>query len=318
MNIVILDGHTMNPGDLRWDPLRSLGDLTVYDRTPAEMTIPRAANAEIILTNKVVLGAAEIAALPCLRYIGVLATGYNVVDLAAAYRHGILVTNVPAYSTPSAVQMVFAHLFNLTFGLAEHMRGVRDGRWQNSPDFCYWDRPLFELAGSTMGIVGYGRIGRAVAQAALPFGMSVIVHTRSNPESIDPSIRLVSLDELFVKSDIISLHCPLTEQTRHLVNRERLDMMKSTAYIINTGRGPLIDEQALADALNSGRIAGAGLDVLSTEPPKADTPLLKAENCHITPHIAWATVQSRQRLFHVVVENIRAFLAGKPQNIVTI
>ncbi len=316
MKLVVLDGFTMNPGDLGWEELGSLGDLTVHDRTPPELTIERAKDAEAVFTNKVVLGAEQIRQLPRLRYIGVLATGTNVVDIAAATARKIVVTNVPAYSTESVVQMVFAHLLNLSFGLADHTRGVREGRWQRSPDFCYWDQPLIELSGKIMGLIGFGRIGLAVAVAAKGFGLQVLATSRSIPRFVPNEVRLVSLEEIFRLSDIVSLHCPLTPETRQIVNRKHLAMMKPLAWLINTGRGALVDEQALADALNSGKLAGAGLDVLSTEPPNADNPLLTAKNCFITPHIAWATIQSRQRLMRTVVANLRAFQEDRPVNVV--
>jgi glycerate dehydrogenase len=316
MKLVVLDGHTLNPGDLNWDELGSLGELTVYDRTPPELTVERAQDAEAVFTNKVILGPEQIRQLPKLRYIGVLATGTNVVDLPAATARRIVVTNVPAYSTESVVQMVFAHILNLSFGYSRHTQSVRDGRWQQSPDFCYWDQPLIELSGRILGIIGFGRIGLAVALAARGFGLQVFVNAHSIPRYVPNEVRLVSLEEIFRGSDIVSLHCPLTRETRQIVNLKHISMMKRSAWLINTGRGPLVDEKALADALNSGRIAGAGLDVLSTEPPQPDNPLLAAKNCFITPHIAWATVQSRQRLMRTVVGNLRAFLEGRPLNVV--
>lgn len=320
MKIVVLDGYTLNPGDLRWQALDALGDCTVYERTPKELVTERAAGAEIVLTNKVVLGWEQLAQLPQLRYIGVLATGYNVVDVEAARRQNILVTNVPAYSTASVAQMVFALLLELTQQVGHHARLVREGRWAASVDFCFWDRPLVELDGLTLGIVGYGAIGRRVARMARAFGMDVLVHT-AHPEKYRQTAegkeaRFVGLDELFCASDAVTLHCPLTEETRALVDARRLESMKPTAYLINTGRGPLVDEAALAAALNAGRIAGAGLDVLSLEPPPAANPLLSAANCCITPHIAWATRAARERLLATAVANVRAFLAGQPQNVV--
>jgi len=312
MKIVVLDGYTANPGDLDWAPLSALGGLTVHDRTPAALTLERAAGAQVVLTNKVLLGAAEMAALPELRYIGVLATGYNVVDVAAARERGIVVTNVPAYSTPSVAQHVFALLLELTRGVGRHADLVREGRWSASPDFAFWATPQVELAGLTLGIVGFGAIGQAVARIALVFGMRVLVHTRTPAPW--PEIDFVGLDELFTRSDVVSLHCPLTDDTRGMVNAARLAAMKPTAYLLNTGRGPLVDEAALAVALHAGQIAGAGLDVLAQEPPPADNPLLTAPNCMITPHLAWATKAARQRLLDVAVANVRAFLEGRPQN----
>ncbi len=319
MKLVVLDGHSLNPGDLSWEGLAGLGELTVYDRTPPAETVARAAGAEIVLTNKVVLCREIIARLPKLKYIGVLATGYNVVDLEAARERGIPVTNVPAYSTDSVAQMVFAHLLNLTQHVGQHAETVRRGRWTASPDFCYWDYPLVELAGLTMGIIGFGRIGRAVARLAAAFGMSVLAHDEYAQTTAPPGVEFVELDEIFRRSDVVTLHCPLTAETEKLVNAERLGLMKRSAFLINTSRGPVLDEQALADALDSGQIAGAGLDVLTTEPPQAENPLLTADtekNCFITPHIAWATRAARARLLETVVENVRKFLAGHPQNMV--
>lgn len=314
MNIVVLDGHTANPGDLDWSPLAALGDLTVHDRTPAELTVARAAGAQVVLTNKVVLGAQELAALPELRYIGVLATGYNVVDVAAARERGVVVTNVPAYSTPSVAQHVFALLLELTRGAGRHAALVRQGRWSASADFAFWATPQVELAGLTMGVVGFGAIGQAVARIALAFDMRVLVHTRTPVPAKWPQVRFTDLGELFARADVVSLHCPLTDQTRGLVDAARLATMKPSAYLINTGRGPLVDEAALAAALRAGTIAGAGLDVLVQEPPPADNPLLAAPNCIITPHLAWATRAARQRLLDVAIDNVRAFMEGKPQN----
>ncbi len=315
MKIVVIEGHTLNPGDLSWAPLMALGDCTIYDRTAPAAVVSRCRHAQIVLTNKTVFDEQTFARLSELRYLGVMATGYNVIDTAAARRHGVVVTNVPTYGTASVAQMVFAHLLNLTQRVAHHHRTVVAGRWARSPDFCYWDFPLVELQGLTMGILGLGNIGRAVAQIALGFGMPVIFHTRSAPPPA-AGMRPVDLAALFRESDVLSLHCPLTEQTRHIVNAERLARMKPTAFLINTSRGALIDEKALLAALNGGRIAGAGLDVLATEPPAADHPLYAAKNCFITPHIAWATRASRQRLLDQVVENLRAFLNGRPRNVV--
>lgn len=314
MKIVVLDGYAANPGDLDWMPLKALGEVKVYERTPAVLTLERAAGAQAVLTNKVLFGAAEMAALPELRYIGVLATGYNVIDVAAAQARNIVVTNVPAYSTPSVAQHAFALLLELTRGAGRHASLVREGRWSASPDFAFWDTPQVELAGLTLGIVGFGAIGQAVARIALAFGMRVLVHTRTPNPVAWPDVTFVGRDELFAQSDVVSLHCPLTEATRGLVDTARLATMKSSAYLINTGRGPLVDEEALAAALRAGQIAGAGLDVLSQEPPAADNPLLVAPNCIITPHLAWATRAARQRLLDVAVDNVRAFLEGKARN----
>ena len=316
MNIVVLDGYTLNPGDLTWKDLESLGRCTVYDRTPPKEVVPRAKDAEIVLTNKTVLSSEVITQLPKLKYIGVLATGYNMVDIEAAHDLGIPVTNVPAYGTQSVAQMVFAHLLNLTQHAAHHAETVRSGRWTSNPDFCYWDMPLIELMGLTMGIIGFGRIGQATAKLALTFGMKVLAYDIITPSSVPQGCQFVELDDIFRLSDVISLHCPLTPQTKNIINKERLELMKKTAFLINTSRGPLVDEQALAQALNNERIAGAGLDVLSEEPPNENTPLLKVRNCYITPHIAWATHSARQRLLQVVIDNVASFLAGKPQNVV--
>lgn len=316
MKIVVLDGYTLNPGDLTWKGLEALGECTIYDRSAPEDTIERASGAAIVLTNKTMMSADIIDRLDDLRYIGVLATGYNVVDVEAASACGIAVTNVPTYSTDSVAQMVFAHLLNLTQNVGGHGQTVRDGRWSSCQDFCYWDTPLIELAGLIMGIIGFGRIGRATARLATAFGMKVIAYDIARPQEVPEGCEMVSLDEVLQRADVISLHCPLTPATEKLINGERLAMMKKTAFLINTSRGALIDEQALAEALNSEQIAGAGLDVLSTEPPEEDNPLLAARNCHITPHIAWATLAARKRLLNVAVDNVRAYLAGKPQNVV--
>ena len=314
--IVVLDGYTLNPGDLSWDGLRALGPCAIYDRTPPADIVARAGRAEIVLTNKTELSADVIEALTQLRYIGVLATGYNVVNIEIAQRRGIVVTNVPAYSTRSVAQMVFAHLLNLALHVGHHAHTVSNGKWSSHPDFCYWETPLVELAGLTMGIVGFGRIGRATAEIALAFGMEVIAHDIDTPADALRGCRFVQLDEVFRQSDVVSLHCPLSSENRGLVNEQRLAMMKEGTFLINTSRGPLIDEPALAQALNDERIAGAGLDVLTSEPPEKDNPLLSAKNCFITPHISWATHAARQRLLKVAVENVAAFLVGKPQNVI--
>jgi glycerate dehydrogenase len=315
MNIVVLDGFTLNPGDLDWKELQSLGPCAIYDRTlPAEM-LPRAAKAEILLTNKTCLNARFIQELPQLQYIGVLATGTDVVDLTAARARGIPVTNVPAYGTKSVAQMTFALLLELTQHTGHHAQTVREGRWTRCLDFCYWDFPMLELDGLTLGIVGFGRIGRAVSELGAAFGMKVLAY-HPHACTAPPAVRFVGLDTLFAESDVVSLHCPLTAQTANLVNAPRLAQMKPTALLLNTSRGALVDETALADALNSGRIAGAGLDVLSVEPPRADNPLLAAKNCLITPHLAWGTRAARSRLLKIAVENVRAFLRGQPQNVV--
>lgn len=316
MKIVVLDGFTLNPGDLSWDGLRALGACEIYDRTPAAQVAARAKDAEIVLTNKTVLDRPTLDQLPKLKYIGVLATGYNVVDVAAAKERGIPVTNIPIYGTASVAQMVFAHLLNLTQHTAHHAQTVRDGRWTKSADFCYWDFPLIELHGLTIGIVGYGRIGQETARIARAFGMQVLAHDTFVKAADHPNAEFVSLEDLFRRSDVVSLHCPLTADNKGLVNAQRLGLMKKTAFLINTSRGPLVDEPALAEALNSGKIAGAGLDVLAVEPPRAENPLLTAKNCFVTPHIAWATGAARARLMDTAVDNVRAFLAGKRQNVV--
>jgi glycerate dehydrogenase len=308
VRIVVLDVHTLNPGDLTWEPLQRLGAVTVHPRTPATEIETRSRDADILLTNKTPLSAATIASLARLRFIGVLATGHNVVDSAAARARGIAVSNVPAYGTQSVAQHVFALLFELTQRTGPHAQSVRDGRWAASADWCYWDGQLLELAGLTLGVIGGGRIGQAVGKIGEAFGMTVHYATRTAGRA--------ALEAVLRESDVISLHCPLTPDTRHLINASTLAWMKSTAFLINTSRGPLIDEAALAEALRAGRIAGAGLDVLSTEPPAADNPLLAAPRCIITPHLAWATTAARRRLMHVAVENVRAFLAGQPQNVV--
>ncbi len=316
MNIVVLDGFAMNPGDLSWDGLKEFGTCTIYDRTPAEEVIARAKSAELILTNKTVLDREALQKLPKLRYIGVLATGYNIVDVEAARELGIVVCNVPAYSTEAVAQAVFAHILNLTHHVGYHAEGVSEGAWCKSKDFCYWNYPLIELSGLTMGIIGFGRIGKAVAKRALAFDMKVCVHTPHPPEEELAGIRFTDLDTLIGESDIVSLHCPLTSQSNNLMNKERFVHMKKTAFLINTSRGPLVNEQDLAAALDNNTIAGAGLDVLSQEPPLEENPLLKAKNCYITPHFAWATGRARKRLLQITIENIKAFLDSVPQNVV--
>ncbi|MGE4579696.1 MAG: D-2-hydroxyacid dehydrogenase [Desulfuromonadales bacterium] len=318
MKIVVLDGYTLNPGDLSWGALQSLGECVIYERTPAAQVVERCQGAGAVLTNKVVFSAEVLDQLPELRYIGVTATGYNVVALEEVRRRGITVTNVPGYSTASVAQMVFALILELTQQVGHHDHLVRQGRWSASPDFCFWDRGLTELDGRIMGVVGYGQIGRAVCRIAAAFGMEVLVHT-AHPKKYGEreDVTFVALDALFARADVISLHCPLTPQTERLVDEERLAAMKKTALLINTGRGPLVDEVALATALNRGDIAGAGLDVLSSEPPATDNPLLAAKNCFITPHIAWATRESRQRLLDITVGNLAAFLRGEAVNIVS-
>jgi glycerate dehydrogenase len=315
MKIVILDGYAMNPGDLSWETLAALGSCTIHERTPPELTLTRAAGAEIVLTNKTVLGQAEIQSLPDLRYIGVLATGYNVVDLPAARAAGIVVTNVPAYSTASVAQTVFAFILEHTHRVALHAASVRAGEWTRNADFAYWKTPLVELAGKTLGLVGLGAIGRAVAGLGRAFGMRVVAAVRT-PRT-EEGVEILPMDEVFRQADVLSLHCPLTPDTERLVNAERLALMKPTAFLVNTSRGPVVEPHALADALNGGRLAGAGVDVMVREPPDADDPLLTARNCFITPHLAWATQEARTRLLDTAVANVRAFLEGKPRNVVS-
>ena len=315
--MVVLDGYTLNPGDLHWGPLLDLGDCKIYDRTPAVETVERAAGAEILLTNKVVLDAEILHQLPELKYIGVLATGVNVVDVPAAKARGLVVTNVPAYSTASVVQHTFALLLEFTHHVGHHSSSVRAGNWASSKDFAYWDYPLLELAGLTMGLVGFGAIAQGVARVAQAMGMNVIATRRGDRPAEVPGVEIVDMETVFRRSDVLSVHCPLTPETKGLVNAARLSTMKPTAYVLNTSRGPVINEADLADALNAGTICGAGLDVLSTEPPAADNPLLSAKNCIITPHIAWASKAARTRLLGVVVANIKGFMDGKPQNVVS-
>lgn len=316
MKIVVLDGFTLNPGDLSWDELRSLGDCEIHERTSPGEVVKRATNADVVLTNKTIISREQIEGLPSLKYIGVLATGYNIVDAAAARARNIPVTNVPTYGTKSVAQMTFALLLELTQHVGHHAQTARDGRWSKSLDFCYWDFPLVELDGLVLGIVGYGRIGQAVAALAVAFGMRVVYNKSRPAQGTTQDATFVGLDELFATSDAITLHCPLTPETKYLVNAPRLSLMKRTAFLINTSRGLLVDGQALSDALNEGLIAGAGLDVLAVEPPPPDNPLLRAKNCFVTPHIAWATRAARSRLMDIAVANVRAFLSGKLQNVV--
>lgn len=316
MKIVILDGFTANPGDLEWTRLEKLGELTVYDRTDETRVVERCKDAEIIFTNKTPISSLSMASLPELKYIGVLATGYNIVDVQTAKALGIMVCNVPAYSTMSVAQNVFALILDLTNQVAHYTQEVQNGKWSECEDFSFTDTSLIELSGKQIGIIGYGAIGKQVGKIASALGMTVAAHSSKTAEELTPIIKM-DLDTLFKTSDIITLHCPLTEATRHIVNERRLSQMKSTSFLINTGRGPLIDEEALAKALNEGWIAGAGVDVLSQEPPRKDNPLLNALNIRITPHISWATKEARKRLLDISVENLEAFLAGEPQNIVS-
>ena len=316
MKIVILDGHTLNPGDLSWDDLAKFGELKVYERTPPELVAERCTGAEVIITNKALVARETIDALPDLRYIGVTATGVNIVDCEAASERGIPVTNVPGYGPKSVAQMTFAHILNLTQRTGHHANEVSEGRWASCPDFCFSDFPLVELDGLTLGILGYGTIGKETARIGRAFGMKVIAHSRSLKENPGGEVEAVSMDTLFRQSDVLSLHCPLTPETDRVVNSENLAKMKSSAFLINTGRGQLVDEEALADALNAGHLAGAGLDVLSSEPPSPDNPLPQAKNCFVSPHIAWATYAARKRLLAATVNNLRSFMDGKTANVV--
>ncbi len=313
-HIVVLDGYAANPGDLSWDAMSELGELTVYDRTAPEEIVERAAQADIVLTNKTPLSKEALAQLPRLRYIGVLATGYNIVDIDAARERGIVVTNIPAYSSDSVAQTVFAHLLHIANDVATHSQCVKEGEWAACKDFTFQKSSIFELAGKSIGIVGFGNIGSTVARIAHAFGMRVLAMTSKSKENLPDYVEPLPLDSLLAESDIITLHCPLTDSTRHLIDARSIALMKPTAIVINTGRGPLVNEEDLAEALNKGRIKAAGVDVLSQEPPKADNPLIHARNCHITPHIAWATFEARTRLMNIAVDNIRQFLQGTTIN----
>lgn len=315
MKIVVLDAFTLNPGDLSWNKIKELGECTIYDRTPAELVLERAKNADAIFTNKVVLTSETIKQLPKLKFIGVLATGFNVVDTKAAREYGIEVCNIPAYSTQSVAQMVFSHILNFSQNVSSHATSVSKGDWSKSDDFAYWLTPQFELAGKTLGIIGFGQIGQAVAKIGSAFGMKVIYNNRSKKDTLLEATQ-VDLDTLLSQSDFISINCPLTDDNKGFINKTTIDKMKPSAFLVNTGRGPLINEKDLADALNSDKIAGAGLDVLAVEPAHIDNPLPKAKNCYITPHIAWATLEARQRLMEIASKNLRAFISGKPINVV--
>ncbi len=316
MRIVVLDGHSLDPGDLGWEALSALGELTVYPRSADVEVVPRAADAPIVLTNKTRLGESQLSSLPALRYVGVLATGFDVVDVRAAAARHVIVTNVPAYGTESVAQATFALLLELCNHVGLHAEAAQRGRWSGQPDFSYRERPLRELAGSTFGIIGHGRIGRAVARIARGFSMRVLV-TPSRTATTDSDVEVVPLEQLLARADVVSLHCPLTPDTTRLMDARRLALMKRDALLLNTARGGLIDEAALRVALERGELSGAGLDVLSVEPPAADHPLLSAPRCLVTPHLAWATLESRLRLRDVAVDNVRAFLAGTPRNVVT-
>lgn len=317
MKIAVLDAYSMNPGDLSWSELEKLGEVKLYDRTPRESIIERISEAEIVLTNKVILTREILEKTPAVKYIGVMATGYNVVDTVAARELGIIVANVPAYSTESVAQLVLAFLLELCHHVGEHNRAVQEGAWTSSKDFTFWNYPLIELAQKTLGLIGYGAIGRAVARLAAAFGMNVKVFSRTVKKELETDkIKFTELDEVLGQSDFISLHCPLTEETKGLINKDSILKMKPGAYVINTSRGPVIVEQDLADALNSGKLAGAAVDVVSVEPILADNPLLGAKNCIITPHFAWAPFEARSRLMGVLISNIKAYMDGKPVNVV--
>ena len=316
MKIVVLDGYAANPGDVSWEAMQSLGELTVYDRTAPDEVLERAAEADAVLTNKVVITAAMMAQLPALKYIGVLATGYNVVDVKAAREQGIIVTNIPAYSTDSVAQLTFAHILNITHRVGHYASQNRQGRWSSNPDFVYWDTPLIELSGKTMGIVGLGSIGMKVAAIARQFGMDVFALTSKNSSDLPQGLQKTTLDGLLAISDVLSLHCPLTDDTYHLIDAKALSKMKPGAILINTGRGPLVDEEAVAKALDSGQLMAYGADVMSVEPPQPSNPLLRCPNAYLTPHIAWATFEARQRLMQIAVDNLQCFIDGQPQNVV--
>lgn len=316
MNIVVLDGYTANPNDLSWEPLEAFGKLTIYDRTSADELIKRAQNADIILTNKCRLKKEELKQLPKLKYIGVLATGYNNIDTEYAHKHEIVVSNIPSYSTESVVQMTFAHIFNITNQISHYASEVRAGQWSQNPDFCYWNTPLQELAGRTLGIIGLGNIGMRVAQVAHCLGMDVFALTSKEKDLLPTGVQKTTLEGLLGVADILTLHCPLSPDTYHLINEERLAMMREGAILINTSRGALVDENAVANALESGRLQAYGADVMSKEPPLADNPLLRQAHAHLTPHIAWATLEARQRLIKTGIENVKAFVEGQPQNVV--
>lgn len=316
MKIVVLDGYSANPGDLSWEALKELGDLTVYPRILASQTVECSKDADILLLNKVKMSKEVMEKLPKLKYIGVLATGYNVVDTDYARERGIVVSNIPAYSTDSVVQMTFAHILNITNQVGHYAEQVRNNRWSSNEDFCYWDTPLTELSGKTMGIVGLGNIGMRVATIARQFGMDVFALTSKESANLPSGIQKTTLNGLLSISDVLSLHCPLTRDTNQLINAERLALMKPGSILINTGRGQLVDEEAVAQALSTGRLAGYGADVMAIEPPSKDNPLLKQPHAYFTPHIAWASKEARTRLINIAVENVKSFVEGRPQNIV--
>ena len=316
MKITVLDGYGLNPGDMSWDELKALGDVEIFDRTPREQVVERAKDSEIILTNKVKIDDEIMNQLPQLMYVGVLATGYNVVDVKAANKRGIIVTNIPTYSTDSVAQMTFAHILTISNRVEHYAIENRKGRWSNNPDFCYWDTPLVDLTGKTLGIVGLGHIGLRVAAIAKQFGMDVFAYTSKTAAELPLGIQKTTLEGLYAVSDILTLHCPLTDETRELINARSIAKMKKGIVIINTGRGQLINEHDVAEALKSGYICGYGADVMSEEPPKEDNELLLQPNAFITPHIAWASMDSRIRLMNQTVNNIKAFMNGRPINVV--
>ncbi len=317
MKIVILDGYTLNPGDLNWDVLKKLGDVTVHDRTPADKVVERASDAEIVFTNKTPVSEDALNHLPKLKFIGVLATGYNIVNTEVAKQRGVIVSNVPGYGTTSVVQMTFALLLELCLHVQRHSDAVMDGKWARSADWCFWDYPLVELAGKTIGIIGFGRIGQQVGDVASAFGMNIIGSSRTQTDqSHRKNFQWADVPKLLEQSDVVSIHCPLFPETKGLINKESLQRMKRSSFLLNTSRGPIIVDEDLADALNNDVIAGAGIDVLSVEPPSKDNPLFKAKNCIITPHIAWATKEARERLMDITVNNLTAFINGNPVNVV--
>ena len=316
MKIAVMDGHGVNPGDMSWKPFEEIGHITVYPRTAPEEVVAHVGDADIVLTNKTVFNADVISQLPNVKYIGVLATGYNVVDTEAAHRRGIVVTNIPAYSTDSVAQMTFAHILNITNRVGYYAAKNSDGEWSRCPDFCYWDTPLTDLSGKTIGIVGLGHIGSKVARLAQDFGMDVFAYTSKNAADLPAGINKTTLDGLLGISDIITLHCPLTPSTRELINKESIKKMRRGAILINTGRGPLVNEADVAEALQEGQLGAYGADVMCSEPPAADNPLFAQPNAYITPHIAWATVEARERLMAIAVNNLKAFVSGNPVNVV--
>ena len=316
MKIVMLDAYTTNPGDLSWDSFNVLGDLTVYDRTPADKIIERAADADIIITNKTPITKEIIDCLPDLKFIALMSTGYNIVDYVYLKEKGIPVSNIPSYSTDAVAQLVMSFILELAMNVGLHSESVKNGEWAECNDFCYWKTPLTELSGKTLGIFGLGKIGRAVAERAKAFGMNIVAYVPRIHGDEPEYITLLPLKDMLNVSDVVSMHCPLTPETEGVVNAEFIKEMKDGAYFINTSRGTVVNENALADALNTGKLGGAGLDVLSTEPPKKENPLLSAKNCFITPHIAWASFETRKRLVSILYDNIKAFIDGKPQNVI--